>query len=132
MTDHQSPTSPSQEIVTKIKPSFSENVQKWVLIDNQLKRNHEQVIKLREYRTQLTKDIHQYIKTNHLENTSIGISDGELNLSEKRDYQPLTFTYVKSCLTTLIKDPSQVERIMVYLRENREIKTTPDIRRTYK
>jgi hypothetical protein len=102
------------------------------LIDNQLKRNHEQVSKLREYRTQLTKDIHQYIKNNHLENTSIGISDGELNLSEKRDYQPLTFTYVKSCLTTIIKDPSQVERIMVYLRENREIKTTPDIRRTYK
>jgi hypothetical protein len=130
MTD-PTPSTP-QEIVKKPNPSFSENVQKWVLIDNQLKRNHEQVSKLREYRTQLTKDIHQYIKNNHLENTSIGISDGELNLSEKRDYQPLTFTYVKTCLTTIIKDPSQVERIMVYLRENREIKTTPDIRRTYK
>jgi len=121
-----------QDISKTSKQEFSENVQKWVLIDNQLKQYNEQIRKLREYRGCLTQGIHTYINDNHLENISIGISDGELKLIEKRDYTPLTFTYIKTCLTKIMNDQSQVDRILVYLRENREIKTSADIRRIHK
>jgi hypothetical protein len=129
MTDHSTPLI-SYELSKSNKQEFSENVQKWVFIDNQLKKYNEQIRKLREYRTGLTENIHTYIKTNNLEHVSIGISDGELKLAEKREYSPLTFTYIKTCLSNIIKDSNQVERVMAYLRENREIKTIPDIRRT--
>lgn len=136
MTDtsrSQNAAAVTQEIVSKTpKQEFSENVQKWVLIDDQLKKYNEQIRKLREYRGNLTQNIHSYIHNNHLQNSSIGISDGELKLADKREYSPLTFTYIKTCLTKIIHDPTQVERILVYLRRNREIKTSPDIRRVYK
>ena len=115
--------------LSKTKQAFSENVQKWVLIDNQMKKYGEAMSKLREYRRNLNTQIHEYVKNNHLEHVSIGISDGELKLAEKREYSPLTFTYIKSCLTTMIKDQGHVERIMAYLRDNREVKIASDIRR---
>ena len=126
MTD----TAISTSISKPPKQEFSENVQKWVVIDNQLKKYNGHIRKLREYRTAINTQIHEYIKTNHLEHVSIGISDGELKLADKREYAPLTFTYIKSCLTTLIKDQSNVDRIIEYLRENREVKITSEIRRT--
>jgi hypothetical protein len=114
------------------KQEFSENVQKWVLIDDQLKKYGENTRKLREYRAALNTQIHEFIHANHLEHVSIGISDGELKLAEKREYSPLTFTYIKSCLTTMIKDQGHVERIMAYLRDNREVKQVSEIRRISK
>lgn len=121
-----------QDLAKTPKQEFSENVQKWVLVDDQLKKYNEQVRKLREYRVNLTQDIYKYMHNNQLQNSSIGISDGELKLADKREYSPLTFTYIKTCLTKIIHDPNQVDRILVYLRENREIKTSADIRRMCK
>jgi hypothetical protein len=122
----------TQSLAKTPKQEFSENVQKWVLVDDQLKKYNEQLRKLREYRGNLTQDIHNYMHNNQLQNVSIGISDGELKLADKREYSPLTFTYIKTCLTKIIHDPNQVDRILVYLRENREIKTSADIRRRCK
>jgi hypothetical protein len=76
-------------------------------------------------------NIYKYVEKNGLENTRIEISDGDLKFYEKRDYQPITFGYVEDCLERLLSDPKEVERIMYYLHENREIKVTKDIRRNY-
>jgi len=110
---------------------FVENVQKWVSIDTQIKAINEKVKKARELKSQLIGNIYQYVEKNSLVNTRIEISDGDLKFYEKRDYQPITFGYVEDCLERLLSDPKEVERIMYYLHENREIKVTKDIRRNY-
>jgi hypothetical protein len=113
------------------RQKFVENIQKWVSIDTQIKAINEKVKKARELKTQLIGNIYQYVEKNRLENTRIEISDGDLRFYEKRDYQPITFGYVEDCLEKLLSDPKEVERIMYYLHENREIKITKDIRRNY-
>jgi hypothetical protein len=110
---------------------FVESVQKWVSIDTQIKAINEKVKKARELKSQLIGNIYQYVEKNGLENTRIEISDGDLKFYEKRDYQPITFGYVEECLEKLFSDPKEVERIMDYLHENREVKVTKDIRRNY-
>ena len=65
-------------------------------------------------------------------NTKIEISDGELKMYEKKEYSPLTFSYVEESLAKILADKSQVDYIIQYLKSNREIKSSPDIRRTYK
>ena len=65
-------------------------------------------------------------------NTKIEISDGELKMYEKKEYPPLTFTYVEESLAKILSDKSQVDYIIQYLKSNREIKSSVDIRRTYK
>ena len=60
-----------------------ENIQKWTVIDSQLKVVADKTKKMREIRQDLTRDIcDQMIASNNI-NRKIGISDGELKVYEK-------------------------------------------------
>lgn len=113
------------------RKQFIDNIQKWVAIDSQLKAIHEKVKKARETKHQLMTNIYQYVENKALTNTKIEISDGDLRFYDKREYQPISFGYVEECLEALLKDPKQVETIMDYIHEHREVKISKDIRRHY-
>jgi len=113
----------------KEKQQFVENIQKWVKLDTHMKIVNEKLKKAREMKHTLLDNIVRYVESNQLESTKIEISDGELRFYEKREYQPITFTYIEECLGKLISDKKQVECIINHLRENREITVTTDIRR---
>jgi hypothetical protein len=113
------------------KTQFIENIKKWVLIDSQLKIVNEKTKKMREIKHESTSQICKYMEDNNLKNNKIGISDGELRIFDKKDYSPLTYNYISKCLGELITDKSQVEYIIQYLKDNREITSSLDIRRTY-
>lgn len=114
------------------KEQFIENIQRWVTIDSQIKLINEKVKKARTIKSALMEDITAFAYDNNIENTKIEISDGELRFYEKKEYQPITFGYVEESLGKIISDKKQVEFIMNYLRENREISVCKDIRRNYK
>ena len=116
---------------TNTRENFISNIQKWVMIDSQIKLINEKVKKAREMRNSLLENITTYVHANNIENTKIEISDGELKFYEKREYQPITFGYVEECLGKIISDKTQVGYIMNYLREHREVKLSKDIRRNY-
>ena len=113
------------------RKQFIENIQKWVAMDSQLKTIHEKVKRARESKHHILSNICQYVEKQALTNSTIEISDGELRFYDKREYKPISFGYIEECLETLLKDPTQVETIMTYLHEHREVKTTKDIRRYY-
>ena len=79
------------EIIENPKTKFIENIQKWVVIDSQIKLINEKIKKARELKNQLLKNISTYVCENNLEQTKIEISDGELKFYDKREYQPITF-----------------------------------------
>jgi hypothetical protein len=118
-------------MVDEERKQFVENIQKWVNIDTQLKSVHEKVKKARETKFQLLSNIYKYVEKKSLDDTTIEISDGELRFYEKRDYQPISFRYVERCLETILSDKKQVEYIINYLHDNREVRTTKDIRRIF-
>jgi hypothetical protein len=113
------------------KKQFVENIQKWVILDKQLKVIHEKTKEIRENKNKITNDICDYIQNKNMTNTKIEISDGELKMYEKKDYSPLTFTYIEESLAKILTDKSQVDYIIDFLKKNREIKSSIDIRRTY-
>jgi hypothetical protein len=105
-----------------------ENVKNWVILDQQLHHIHEKARQLRELKTNITTNICNYVKSNNT-TTTIGISNGELRIYDKKEYKPLTFTYVEKCLHEMIKDKNQVEYIIKYLKDNRELNISQDIKR---
>lgn len=115
--------------MTEEKTKFVENIQKWVKLDSQIKAVNEKVKKARELKNQLLDNIVGYVESHKMEATKIEISDGELRFYEKREYQPISFSYIEESLGKLIADKKQVDCIMDYLRENREITVSTDIRR---
>jgi hypothetical protein len=104
----------------------------WVTLDNQLKLINEKTKKMREMKQGASERICGYMKENDVKN-KIKIKDGELNaeirLYEKKEYSPLTFTYIESCLKKIIRDEEQVEYVIQFLKENREVTSSQDIRK---
>lgn len=113
------------------KQLFVENVKLWVQIDSQLKMINEKTKTLREKKTEALNKINTFVKDNEMQNTKIEITDGELRFYEKKEYSPLTYSYLQESLGKIISDPKQVEFIMNYLKDNRQVKTVEDIKRNY-
>jgi hypothetical protein len=113
------------------KKLFVENIQKWVLAEKQLKFINEKTKIIRDVKHQLSTDICQYIQENNLSSTKIELSDGELKIYDKKEYPPLSFGYIEERLAEIVPDKSHVDFIIQHLKDNREIKSSPDIRRTY-
>ena len=111
--------------------NFEKNIQKWVAIDNQLKIVNERAKELRDEKNDLLEDINLYIETNKLNNACIDISDGKLKFTQSKITQPLTLKFVENCLSNIINDQRQVTQIMKYIKDKREKKEIPDIKRYY-
>ena len=110
------------------KAQLINDVQRWVLADTQLKQLNEKIKQMREVKSTANANIMLYMKqTNY--NGNIKISDGELRIYEKKEYSPLTYSYIEKCLAKIIPDETHVEYIIQYLKENREVTTNQDIKR---
>jgi hypothetical protein len=115
-----------------LKEDFTEQVKKWVLLDTQLKMVHEKVKTMREEKNTLGIKICSHLEKSGNAHRKIMIHDGNLKMYEKKDYSPLTFSFLEQHLGKIMTDPQQVEFVIQYLKEQREIKTTSDIKRNYK
>lgn len=122
----------STDLVVSSKEVFAENVRKWVLLDTQLKMIHEKTKEMRESKHKCGDIICEYMEKNGIQDKKIEIHDGDLKVYEKKEYPPLTYSYIEECLDKIVTNKSQVEYILKYLKENREIKQVQDIRRNYK
>jgi hypothetical protein len=111
--------------------SLEENIKKWVSIDNQLKTLSDKTKELRETKNNTEQLILEYVETKNMKNATVNISDGKLRFVETKQTAPLTLKYVEECLNDCVKNDEQVAAIMKHIKESREIKYVPDIKRTY-
>lgn len=122
----------NQELAVNIKPTLVENVKRWVTLDTQLKMIGDKTKVMREERGNLGKQITEHMVNHNMQNKKIGIHDGDIRVYEKKEYTPLTFGYIEECLGEIIEDKEHVEYIIQHLKDSRSIKTSHDLRRTYK
>jgi hypothetical protein len=120
----------NSQITVASPNSFVENVKKWVVLDTQLKMIGDKTKVMREERHHLGKTICKYMIDNNMQNKKIGIHDGDLKIYEKKEYTPLSFSYIEECLGEIIEDKDHVEYIIQHLRDSRETKIVHDIKRT--
>ena len=122
----------NQSQIVNSRKVLIENIQKWALLDSQLKQITEKTKEYRELKSTLTQSICTYLQENNMQSTKIDTSNGHIKLYEKKDYSPLTFGYIEECLGKIIPDKSHVDFIIKYLKEHREIKSSTELRCIYK
>jgi hypothetical protein len=110
---------------------FENSIKEWVKIDDQLKLYQKKTKELKEKRNVLNDSINFYIETNNLNNSTIKISDGCLKYNSVKTAQPLTFKFIKECLSNCISNEETVEQLINYIKENRDIKINHELKRTY-
>lgn len=118
----------NEEMITKTQ--LINDVQRWVLAETQLKQLNEKIKQTRELKSTAAANITKYTRQQNYTG-NIKISDGELRICEKKEYTPLTFGYIEKCLGNIIPDNAHVEYIIKYLKDNREITTSQDIKRIF-
>jgi hypothetical protein len=109
--------------------NFENQIQQWVQIDNKLKTLNEQIKGLREQRNSLTNNITKYAVSNNLYGKNINISNERIQISNTKLAEPLTFKYLEKTLSEIIQNESQVKLIIEKLKQKRNIKTIPEIKR---
>jgi hypothetical protein len=119
------------EIIINPKTQFIEDVKKWALLDSQLKIVNEKTKKMRDMKHELSERICKYTESNNIPENKIKLTDSELRIYNKKEYSPLTYGYIEKTLSNIIANKEQVEYIIKYLKENREITTSLDIKRTF-
>jgi Family of unknown function (DUF5760) len=115
---------PLNELVEKVK--------RWTLLDTLLKKVQEKTKELRTEKQELTEAICKIMEENNLKHKKIAIQDGEIRVIEKNEYTTLSYGYLEECLGEIIEDPKQVEYVLQHIKDKRELKTSYDLKRTYK
>ena len=111
--------------------SFEQHIQQWVSIDNQMKQLTDKIKELRDKKNTLNEAIFNHVDNSNLSNASVQISDGKIKFVKTKDTQVLTFKYLETCLHEIIKNEDQVTKIVDYIKNKREVKFVPEIKRFY-
>jgi len=111
--------------------SFEQHIQQWVSIDNQMKQLTDRMKELRDKKSTLNDVIFNHVENSNLSNATLQISDGKIKFVKTKDTQVLTFKYLETCLHEIIKNEDQVNKIIDYVKNKREIKYVAEIKRFY-
>ena len=110
---------------------FDKQIQKWVEVDNKVKKLNAELKTSRDLKNELEASIMTTVNNKKLLNTSLSLPDGRLRFVETKTTNPISLTFVEQCLNDLIPNKSQVQHILKNIKEKREIKINPEIKRYY-
>ena len=125
-------TSSSSNVMTiSAVSAFDKQIQKWIELDNKLKKINSEIKITREMKNDLEASIMDVVNNKKLLNTSIATIDGRLRFIETKTSNPLSLTFIEQCLNEIIPNSSQVQHILKYIKDKREIKINSEIKRYY-
>jgi hypothetical protein len=122
------------------KTEFVESIRNWVILDKQLKIVNEKSKELRAKKSAIGDRICEFMEDQNIADKPIKINDqgqghsrdhSQIQMVEKKDYSPLTFSYIEERLAEIIEDEDQVDFIIGYLRDHREINVYSDLKIVY-
>ena len=124
-------TTTSKPATSAVVSAFDKQIQKWIELDNKIKKINSEIKITREMKNDLEASIMDVVNNKKLLNTSISTMDGRLRFIETKTSNPLSLTFVEQCLNEIIPNSSQVQNILKYIKDKREIKINSEIKRYY-
>ena len=115
--------------MSKEKPTFEDYVKKYVQVDNEIETLQGKLKVMKEWRRKLNGVIVKHMEDQNLVDHTLEISDGTLRYYEKKEYSSMSFTYIEKCLQEMISEPDQVKYVIQYLKDQREVKYVPELKR---
>ena len=117
--------------------NLEENIQKYIKIEDEIKKRLIELHKLREYKTSITsliiadleKEKNIEKENSHYKYVSRNNANIKIKMVELKTFTPLTFTFLTKCLLEIIPKQHQVDQIIEYVKTKRESKIISDIKR---
>lgn len=106
--------------------ALQSKLKEWVEYDNQQHSLNEKLNEIRSKKKEISEEIFRL--TNNMD-VKVKMNDEKIHITKTNVQQPLTFKYLQSSLSNIIKNESQLEQTIRYIKENREVKVVPEIKR---
>lgn len=109
-----------------VNSSLTDDTKQWIAIDNQLKILNEQQKQLRAQKHLLSARICDNM--DKINSDKMSLNNVIIRKYEKKEYSPLTYTYVENCLNKIIKNREHVDAILRKIKQERTVKSSFDIK----
>jgi|TARA_E500000331_G_scaffold358396_1_gene424876 hypothetical protein len=110
--------------------AFIDNIKQWVSLDNKLKVLNEKCKEIREEKGDISDKINVFVENNNLEDNVVEITGGKLKFTKNKSQGAITYKFLEKCLAELFPE-NQIERIIEHVKNSRETKYEPDIKRYF-
>jgi len=127
----QSPKPSVSSSVSPEKEQFVNDLKMWATYDKQIKLLSEKTKDLRNQKSELGNRIVEFMQEKKIQDKPIELTDGQIKYVERKEYSPLTFTYIEDCLHKILADKDHVEFVIQYLRDNRKTSSVAELKRIY-
>ena len=111
------------------RDDFNSQIVQWISLDNQSKLLSEKIKDVRDKKNTLNISIINFATQNNMSNSIISSNDCKLKFGSTNVPQTLSLGYIQKCLGEIIKNETQRTQIYEYIKNHREIKTNPEIKR---
>uniref|UniRef100_A0A6C0CNE3 Uncharacterized protein n=1 Tax=viral metagenome TaxID=1070528 RepID=A0A6C0CNE3_9ZZZZ len=108
--------------------TFPEDIQKFILLDEEIQKIQERLKILREEKQNTQSKISNKMVENNWQKRAIDAGSYQLSMIERKQYSSITFTYLEEQLSKIIPDKAQVDYVIQYLKNNRQVKQVQEIR----
>lgn len=99
---------------------FIENLKKWVVYDNAIKKTSLQQSKLKEHKDHYETRIITTIQNNNMENIKLNIDNSRIVFKENNTNQPLTNKFLEEIFLEYFKSERESKNLMNFIKRKRE------------
>jgi len=110
------------------KEQFYDNIKYWNNINNKIESLQNDLNNLKIKKNTVKNNIISYVQDNNLNNAVIKIDNNQLRFISCKTFQPLTYKFLKQCLTDCITNNDQVDLLFEYIKQQRSINEYLDIK----
>ena len=116
------------EGISQKKEQFYDNIKYWNNINNKIESLQNDLNNLKIKKNTVKNNIISYVQDNNLNNAVIKIDNNQLRFISCKTFQPLTYKFLKQCLTDCITNNDQVDLLFEYIKQQRSINEYLDIK----
>ena len=111
---------------------FTNNIKKWVVLDNQIREMNESLKSLRNERSEVTNELNKIANDNEeYKQAKININGGSLKFQVRKETKPLSLKFIKTCLEDCISNQESVDKLIDYIKEKREFSYVEELKRSF-
>ena len=111
--------------------TLEENIQKWVVLDNNQRKINEQIKEIRNKKNELSNNILHHFSSNNMKVPTINISDGKLNFIEVKQANVLSYKFLEDCFNEYFSDDYKTRELLDFIKNKRTYTNAQSIKRLY-
>jgi hypothetical protein len=107
--------------------TFTQNIKKLLTVEDEIQLLQDQLKELRKQKQKSEEEIMRTMIERNWHDRSIDVGKYILSIAEKKHYSSMSYSYLEKTLSQIIPDKAQIEYVMKYLKDHRELKIRHEV-----